>query len=73
MEPTSVPSNKTRIVRSSRPAPTEKYTLWLPAVSMLMSYSNHSPASVQPTSQVPLPLGLAGPMSTGLSLSQVPC
>lgn len=37
-----------------------------------MSYSSHSPVSVQPISQVPLPLGLAGPISTGLSLSQVP-
>lgn len=38
-----------------------------------MSYSSHSPASVQPISQVPPPLGFAGPISTALSLSQVPC
>lgn len=70
--PTAAPSNNTRMERLFWPAPTEKYTLWLPASSILRSYSSHSLASVQPTSQVPPPFGFAGPISTALSLSQVP-
>jgi hypothetical protein len=70
--PASLPLTLTNMDLPLSPAPTEKVSTWVPADSRLTSYSSHSPAVVQPTSQPPR-LGPATPISTGLSLSQGPC